>query len=116
VAMGGRTTSTLLQMTAAFGMLAAPRTPMEMRAYNRLGLAEAHRVLRKGGRLLTKCQDYISSGQLQPGTHWTIEDCLTLGFRYEDRFEHVTQIRPQPPGRRQVHARRNLSTLLVFTR
>jgi hypothetical protein len=38
----------------------------------------------------------------------------TVGLRLVDRFDLLGHIRPQPPGRRQVHARSNYSTLLVF--
>lgn len=120
VAMGGRETSGLVEMGDRYGMITAPRNPEELREMISAGLKECARVLKpkargyRGGRLLVKCQDYISSGRLQPGTHWMIEDALAAGLDYVDRFEHVTHVRPQPPGRRQVHARRNLSTLLVF--
>lgn len=116
VAMGGRMTSGLPDMTARYGMIDAPRTPHELRLLIEAGMAEAFRVLRRQGRLLVKCQDYISSGCFQAATHWTHHDAEQIGFRVVDRFEHVTHVRPQPPGRRQVHARRNLSTLLVFVR
>jgi hypothetical protein len=67
------------------------------------------------GIVLVKCQDYISSGKLWPGTHPTLTCALDLGFRFEDRFEHVmANPRPQPLRKQQVHAHRNLSTLFVF--
>lgn len=115
---GGRSTSTVDYYTGSrYGMATTPATPPELRELIAQGLAEMHRVLRAGGRLLVKCQDYINGNQLQPGTKWVIDDTLALGgFRYEDRFEFIAGTRPQPPGRRQLHARRNLSTLLVFTR
>lgn len=112
VSMGGRETSTLPDMTDRYGMLNAPRSPLELRAYIRDGLEECARV--SSHLILVKCQDYISSGRYQPATHWLLEDAGKLGLEILDRFEHITRPRPQPPGRRQVHARRNLSTLFVL--
>ena len=112
VAMGGRTTSKLPDMTDRYGMIDAPRTPLELRAYIAEGLAECARVA--SDLVIVKCQDYISSGMYQPATHWLLEDAQKCGLSILDRFEHVTRPRPQPPGRRQVHARRNLSTLFVL--
>ena len=81
------------------------------------GLSECARVLARKGFLWVKCQDYITSGKLVPGTHNTIVTALECNLKCVDRFEHIaTNPRPQPPGRRQVHARRNLSTLLVFSK
>ena len=112
VSMGGRETSTLGDMTDRYGMLDAPRTPLDLRAYIRDGLAECARVASR--LVIVKCQDYISSGRYQPATHWLLEDAGKLGLELIDRFEHITRPRPQPSGRRQVHARRNLSTLFVL--
>jgi hypothetical protein len=112
VSMGGRTTSTLGDMTDRYGMIDAPRTPADLRAYIRDGLRECARVASR--IVIVKCQDYISSGTYQPATNWLFNDALGCGLVIRDRFEHVTRLRPQPPGRRQVHARRNLSTLFVF--
>lgn len=41
-------------------------------------------------------------------------DQSPLGGRKVDRFEYLKPFRPQPAGRRQISARRNYSTLLVF--
>lgn len=160
VAMGGRETSTVAHTNDRFGMDTAPDTPDGVRELIAAGLREAERVLkparrgRRPGRLLVKCQDYTSSGHLQPGSDWVIEDASRLGFRYEDRFELVRDPGQQPSHdvcricdgagsidesdgggvahetmvecsrceghgriqRTQKHARRNLSSLLVFTR
>lgn len=112
VAMGGRDTSNLPDMTARYGMLNAARTPSDLRVYIRDGLEECGRVA--SHLIIVKCQDYISSGRYQPATHWLLEDAGKMGLELIDRFEHITRPRPQPPGRKQVHARRNLSTLFVF--
>lgn len=112
VSMGGRETSTIEDFTDRYGMLLAPRTPTDLRAYIRAGLDECARVA--SHLIIVKCQDYISSGTYQPATHWLLEDAGKMGLSLVDRFEHITRPRPQPPGRRQVHARRNLSTLFVL--
>lgn len=124
VSKGGRATSGIKQMDKRFGQDDAPATPELLQNLINLGLIEMHRVLKKArsksgepqpGMLLVKCQDYISSGKLWPGTLYTTNFARDLGFQLIDRLEHYgTSPRPQPGGRRQVHARRNLSTLLVF--
>jgi tRNA G10 N-methylase Trm11 len=116
VCVGGRQSTGLPDMHDRFGLTRAPASPDGVQEDINLGLCEMHRVVRAGGIVVVKCQDYVSSGQLQPGTHWTLTAAFTLGFTLVDRLEHVAGVRPQPPGRRQVHARRNLSTLLVLRR
>ena len=123
VAPGGRATSTLDGMNAQYGMHDTPATPAENQAVNNAGLAECARVLKPGGYLITKCMDYVWSGKLQIGTHWTLCAGLGLGLELVDRLEHVGRPRPQPARSRkdgavvrQHHARRNLSTLLVFVK
>lgn len=69
------------------------------------GLAEVARVLKPGGIVLCKCQDYISSGKSWNGTWHTQSAAFEIGFTQIDRFEHVESVRA---------ARRNLSTLFVF--
>jgi len=113
VSVGGRSTTTLPDLHARYGLTDAPRTPLELqRDVVDRGLDEAQRIT--SGLVLVKCQDYVTSGRLVLGTHWTLTHALSLGMSLVDRFEHVTHVRPQPAGRRQVHARRNLSTLFVL--
>ena len=114
VSIGGRQTSGIKDIHRAYGMADTPKSPWGLFEYNTLGFAECVRVLKRGGAITYKSQDYISSGKFQPVTHWIITDALRRGLEYVDRLEHTGSIRPQPPGRRQVHARRNLSTMLVF--
>lgn len=114
--LGGRTTigEDVAGFVAGYGLRDAPRTPDDMRAFIAQGLAEATRICVPGGILLVKCAPYISSGKLQLGDHWLLEDALALGLRVEERFIHVGHVRPQPGGRRVVHARNNYSVLFVF--
>lgn len=121
VAIGGRETSTIKKMHGAYGM-ADPefRTPAELQEIIDAGLTEMARVVRPSGRngtgggyILCKCKDYITGGKLWDGTGRTVSHALSLGLDYVDRLEHLGNPGPQSQTR-QVHARRNLSTLLVF--
>ena len=114
VATGGRATTTMPEFASRYGMTVAPRTPALLQDLIDVGLKEIARVLRPRGLVLVKCQDYVSSGKLWIGTHHTLSAALSIGFTVVDRLEHVGRPRPQPGGRRQVHARRNLSTLFVL--
>ena len=116
IAPGGRKTSTIGEFNDRFGLHETPATPIELADYIAAGVKECARVLRPRGRLLVKCKDYINGGAFFPGTHLVITAALDAGLRYEDRFEHIGRPGPQPPRDRQVHSRRNLSTLLVFQR
>jgi len=76
VSAGGRQTTTIGDMHDRFGLTDAPRTPAEMQVLINEGLDEVHRVLRPGGLALVKCCNYVSSGQLWIGTHYTLEHAL----------------------------------------
>lgn len=123
VSKGGRTTSGIPEFDERYGIgtVDGPKTPADLWAYNQLGFWECVRVLKPGGYLCMKSKDYISSGQLQPVTHWILRDALdgptgkVYSVRYVDRLEHVGAEPQQPDDdRKQRHARRNLSTMLVF--
>lgn len=79
------------------------------------GMTESCRVLKRGGMLLLKCQDQVCSGKVRWQTIEFTEWGWALGMNLTDMF-HLTGSRPQPANRRQVHSRRNYSTLLVFTK
>jgi hypothetical protein len=131
VCPGGRATSNIKEMHDRYGMNEGGcedpdfRTPAELQAIINDGLTEMFRLVkpsarkamsedgRPNGVVLCKCKDYIWSGQFWPGAHYTLAHALDLGFVLEDRFEHVGTPGPQSQ-KRQVHARRNLSTLFVF--
>lgn len=113
IAPGGRESSTVEDFNDRYGLHETPATPTELQAVIDAGVSELCRVLRPGGMLLVKCQDYQSSN-LWIGTHHVLTHALALGFVCIDRLEHLRNIQPQPGGRTQRHARRNLSTLLVL--
>lgn len=116
VSVGGRKTTGIKDMHKAYGMDETPKSPELLNSQVIYpGMKECYRVLKPGGLLLVKCQDYISSGKYFAGTHYIAAYALAgLQMEQIDRLEMITSPRPQPPGRRQVHARRNLSTLFVF--
>ena len=114
VSKGGRSTTTIPDFFERYGLKDAPRTPADLQRYIDAGTSECARVLKPGGVLLVKCKDYISSGKLWLGASRTLAHAVGLGLEAIDRLEHVGRPGPQPPGRRQVHARRNLSTLFVL--
>lgn len=114
VCVGGRTTTGIPDLHDRFGLTDAPTTPDGVQELINDGLVEVSRVVKPRGFVIVKCQDYVTSGRLWPGTYFTTEAALAVGLELFDRLEHVGHVRPQPGGRRQVHARRNLSTCLVF--
>lgn len=80
------------------------------------GITECTRVLRPGGYLLLKCQDQVCSGKVRWQTYEFTFHAYGLGLALVDRFDLLGTSRPQPSGRRQVHAHGRPSTLLVFQR
>jgi hypothetical protein len=114
VCPGGRATSTTQEMHSRYGMNGTSfRTPAELQAIINDGLTEMRRVVTPKGIVLVKCMDYVTSGKLFAGTHYTLTHALGLGFDLVDRLEHIGSAGPQSQ-KRQVHARRNLSTLFVL--
>lgn len=112
VATGGRATTTIPEMYYAYGMTEAAATPVGVQADINRGLEEANRVGRR--IVLVKCQNYISSGKLFPGAFLTWQHASDLKMELIDCFTMVTSPRPQPKGRKQVHARNNGSVLYVL--
>jgi hypothetical protein len=78
------------------------------------GLRSCTRVLAPKGYLLVKCQNQVCSGKVR----WQVDAMSAVaereGLEKVDQLEYLNTPRPQPGDRRQVHARRNHSTLLVF--
>ena len=77
------------------------------------GITECARVCKR--TLLIKCQDQVCSGKVRWQTRIFADHAEALGFELVDML-HVPGHRKQPGGRRQVHAARNYSTLLVLIR
>ena len=78
---------------------------------------EAHRVLKRKGILIAKCQDAVSAG-LQWMTHVEIiGECERMGFYTKDLFVVVRTGTPAVSRiKKQVHARKNHSYFLVFVK
>lgn len=76
-------------------------------------LVQAARVCKKGGTVLFKCQDQVVSGKVRWQTIWFADAANDLKLELIDQL-HLVGYRPQPPGRKQIHARRNYSTMMVF--
>ena len=90
-----------------------PRTWQERMELCRAGIKECARVYNGKGYFLVKCQDQVSSGKVRWQTIDFTAAAEECGLGLVDRFDFLGG-RPQPEGRRQVHARRNSSQLLVF--
>lgn len=75
------------------------------------GVTEAVRLSRRW--VLVKCQDQVNAGKIRWQTDEVTAHALSLGLEKVDSMM-LRRWRPQPAGRRQLHARRNYSTLLVF--
>lgn len=80
----------------------------------RTGIAECARVL-GDGYLLVKCMDQVCSGRMRWQTDEFTKHAEQCGLGKVDRLDFPSH-RPQPKGRRQIHAHRNTSQLLVFKR
>lgn len=108
--LNGRSTE---EVDSQYGVAGA-YTPADARhQLMRDGITEAARILKPGGRLLFKCQDQVSSGKVHWQTRTMADHGESTGFLLDDMM-FFPSYRKQPEGRRQVHARRNYSTLLVF--
>ena len=77
------------------------------------GLVECARVLKPKGFLLVKCMDQVVSGKVVWQTDIVTNVVKEEGLVKVDRLDFLTDPRPQPHSR-QVHARRNYSSLLIF--
>lgn len=124
MAPGGRRTSTLVDFNDRYGTHTTAATPAAQQLVIVDGLREVLRVVRPRGVVLVKACEYVNGGRYFAGTYLTLAAAVDLGFELVDRLEHVCKNpRPQPPRTRadgqpvrQLHSRRNLSTLLVFRR
>ncbi len=77
----------------------------------RRGVKECARVT--SHMLLVKCQDQVVSGKVVWQTDIVTAAAEQAGCKKVDRLDFLTNPRPQPHTR-QLHARRNYSTMLVF--
>lgn len=104
VCPGGRETTGIPEFFERYGMEDCPETPAELQEHNNAGLAEMARVVRPrdyargyaGGYVLTKCADYVWSGDFVPGVFDTIKAARSLGFELVDVMHHLGHPRAQP--------------------
>lgn len=82
-------------------------------ALMRLGQNECARVVKVGGLVLTRCMDQVVSGKVRFQSDIMTEAGKNTSLRKIDQLLLLTNPREQPHSR-QVHSRRNYSTLLVF--
>jgi len=76
---------------------------------------EAHRVLRKNGIYIVKCQDEVCANRQRLTHVEIINELATYGFVVEDLFVVVRNGKPGVSRiLRQAHARKNHSYFLVF--
>jgi len=78
-------------------------------------LREFYRILKKGGVLVFKCQDYTDSKT-------TMTHCLvwqwaeTMGFYAKDLFVLINERRIWNPALRQIHSRKCHSYFWIFVK
>jgi len=95
----------------------ADRTSVEDRMSVILrGAKNSVRCTKPGGHILTKCQNQVVSGRKVDQVRAVKEACESEGATWVDDLHFLQKPRPQPPGRRQLHARSNFSTLVVFVK
>lgn len=80
------------------------------------GIIEAYNTLKVGGKLVIKCQDEIQSGKQNMNHITIIQFCLEHNFRVEDMFVVVQKNTPIMRHPYQLHARKNHSYFIVFTK
>lgn len=76
------------------------------------GAIECLRITKRW--LLVKCMDQVEGSKMRWQTIMVHNALAGRGARLVDRFDFLTTPRPQPGNRRQLTARSNYSTLLVF--
>lgn len=115
IAPGGRRTSTITEFNSTYGLGYTPLRANELQRLIHRGLDEAFRVTVDKGLVLVKCMDYITSGRLHTATYQIVQHADASGWRLVDVFYHISGVKAGP-SQRQVHARRNHSTLLILGR
>lgn len=93
------------------GTLDVPMSSAGVRQLFADGIAEAHRLLKRGGILVLKVQDEIESGRQV----WKHAEYLNVeGWRTEDLFVMVQSTIPAQRWLHQLHARKNHSYFVVL--
>ena len=114
VAPGGRVSSGLGEFNQRYGLDRVGKRPSDIEHDVRRALREIDRVLEPGGVCLHKTANYVSSGRLQLSALDSVAAGQLVGWKVADLLTHVGPARPQPAGRRVVHARQNTSWLIIW--
>ena len=88
------------------------RSKAEVLALLKAGVVTSEALCARRGHVLVKCQDQVVSGSVAWQTFELVASAPP-SLRFVDLLMFQSY-RPQPSGRRQVHSRRNYSTLLIF--
>lgn len=78
------------------------------------GAKECYRCVKKGGFLLVKVQNQVSSGRMWFQTDLVTQALNELGAKKVAELHFLRTPRPQPSGRAVKHPRSNFSTLMIF--
>lgn len=78
------------------------------------GAKECYRCVKKGGFLLVKVQNQVSSGRMWFQTDLVTQALNELGAKKVAELHFLRTPRPQPSGRTVKHPRSNFSTLMIF--
>lgn len=121
VSPGGRTTSgaKFADMAERYAMHGTAKDPVAQWRIIADGIEHCASKLAPDGVLLLKAMNYVWSGKVQWCVRWAFAWLEEVGLTVEDEIIHVGGTGPQPKTnrdgtpRRQVHARRNHSTLIV---
>jgi SAM-dependent methyltransferase len=120
IPQGGRETSTLPEFMDRYGLETVPVNHTKLFTLFAEGMAEVARVLKRGGRALVKCMDFVEWREYHSGFVAMVNSASYHGLWLEDVFIHVTtngaQPKAHPDGtpRQQWHSWRTHSYLLVF--
>lgn len=96
--------------------LQSVKTPREILRLYLDAIPEVHRILKKRGILILKCQDMVDGGRQHFMSVDICNHARSIGFRGEDKFVMVPPGKPmiRHPDRPQQHARKNHSEFWVF--
>lgn len=78
------------------------------------GLTEQHRLLRPGGNILVKCNDFTANRKLHLGHRYVIDHAEQLGLACHDLIIHHTGTGPGTGAETPTRARRHHSYLVVL--
>jgi hypothetical protein len=96
---------------ASYGVAGEYRSVADKHGLINDGIVECARVASEF--VLLKCMDQVCNGVVHWQTHLFTATAAANHLELVDML-HVPGYRKQPAGRRQIHARRDYSTLLVF--